>query len=133
MSILTTLLGNQYVQALVVGGLGWVVNKIAGKHTDNKAAKLAALVATCTALMSQYVITEPHKTPEEVKVALMGIIAIQFTKAGIYESDRVLYQPLIDKVVNEALEKWVKLHPSPASLTMPITKRLETVPHTAAV
>ena len=74
--------------------------------------------------MTQYVITEPNKTPEQVKTALKGIVAIQFANAGIY--DRTLFQPLIDKAISAGLEQWVKLHPNPGSLTMPITRKLET-------
>lgn len=132
-TILTTLLANQYVQALIVGGAGWVASKIAGKHIDNKAAKVAALLATCASLMTQYVITEPNKTPEQVKTALKGIVAIQFAAAGIYEEQRALFQPLIDKAISAGLEQWVKLHPNPSSLTMPITKQLEMRQDVAAV
>lgn len=124
-AIFATLLANPYVQGVIVAGAGWAVQKIAGKHIDNKAAKVAALLATCAALMTQYVITEPNKTPEEVKSALKGIVAIQFAQAGIYEKDRALFQPLIDKAISEGLTQWVKLHPNPSSLTMPITSKLD--------
>ena len=37
MWLISSLLDNPYVQTLIVGGVGWVVNKAFGKRADSKA------------------------------------------------------------------------------------------------
>jgi hypothetical protein len=123
--MIATLLTNPLVVSTLLAGLGWVTNKIVGAKKDSTAAKVAAALATSTALMAQFVLTEPSsKTPTEMITAFKGIIAIQFAKVDISDLARALAQPLIDKAIAEAVTQWVKLHPTPASLTMPITKTL---------
>jgi hypothetical protein len=118
------LLSNQYLVTLAVGGLSWLVHRAFGKRADSKAANLTAALATASALMAQYCLTEPSKTPEQAIAAFKGIVAVQLAKAGIYEADRAKYQVLIDVAISAAVTQWVKAHPSPSALTMPITSRV---------
>jgi hypothetical protein len=125
MTMLATLLTNPLVVSTLLAGLGWIGNKIIGTKKDTTAGKVATALATSVALMTQFVLTEPaSKTPEEMIRAFKGIVAIQFSPAKVDISDlaRAAAQPLIDKAIAEAVTEWVRLHPAPASLTMPIAK-----------
>lgn len=124
MSIITTLLNNPFVQGVLVGGVGWLANKVMGKRANTKAGKVTAALATSAAIMTQFALTEAGKTPKEMLVAFHGVVAIQFAKVGIYEKDLAPYQPLIDMAIAKAITEWVKHHPAPLALTMPITETL---------
>jgi hypothetical protein len=125
MSILGTLLNNPFVQTLIVGGAGWLANKIMGKRADTKAGKATAALAAAVAQMAQVALTEPGKSAKEMVSAFKGIVAIRFGAAGFDEKARAPYQPLIDAAIAKAVEQWVKHHPAPASLTMPVWARLQ--------
>jgi hypothetical protein len=123
-TLVTPLLSNPEVQAVLVGGVLWLVNKMLGKRKDTKAGKALTAIAIASEQMLQYGLTEPNKTPTEVLIAFKGIAAIQFAKVGFTESDRAPYQPLIDAAISKAVTLWVKAHPDKTALTMPITKTL---------
>lgn len=125
MSILGTLLNNPFVQGLIVGGAGWLANKITGKRADTKAGKAAAALAAAVAQMGQVILTEPGKSAKDMITAFKGIVAIRFGAAGFTESQRAPYQPLIDAAIAKAVEQWVKRHPAPAEVTMPVWARLQ--------
>lgn len=121
---LESLITNPVVFSTLVGGATWLANKILGKRADTKAAKVTTALATSAALMTQYAFTEKDKTPAEVISAFKGIVAIQLAKVGVFEKGRAPYQFLIDAAIAKAVEQWVKAHPSPTALTMPITKQV---------
>lgn len=123
--MLSQLLDNQFVQGILVAGVGWLVNKIAGARKDSTTAKAAAALATSVSLMAQFALTEPNQTPTSLLTAFKGIVAIQFAKVGITEAHRKPFQPMIDAAISRAVTEWVKLHPEPQLLTMPITNRLD--------
>lgn len=122
MSLLSSLLNNPFVQTLVVGGVGWLVNKVMGKRADTKAGKVTAALATASAIMVQLALTEQSKTPAEIVTMFKGVVAVQLAKVGISEAERAKYQPLIDVAISEGVTLWVRHHPNPAALTMPAAK-----------
>jgi hypothetical protein len=124
MSFFTALLENQFVQAVLIGGAGWLVNKIAGRKADTKAGKAANAIATSAALMAQYGLTEQGKTAVEMIRAFQGIVAIQFARVGFTTAQRVLFQPMIDVAISKAVKEWVERHPARTSLVMPIAAML---------
>lgn len=125
-AIITTLLANPYVQGVLVAGGSWVGAKVVKLFGDSKAGKLASTLATAVGLMTQYALTEgADKTAAQMVIAFKGIVAITFAKAGYTEKQRLAFQVVIDVAINKAVTEWVKLHPAPATLTMPITKTLE--------
>jgi hypothetical protein len=124
MSILESLFSNQYVQAVVVGGLGWLVNKIVGKKADTKIGKATNALSTSAALMTQYALTESGKTAVEMIKAFKGIVAIQFGRVGFTEAQRQPFQPLIDAAISKAVKEWIERHPAPTALIMPIAAKL---------
>ncbi len=122
--IVTTLLENPWIQTLLVGWAGWAAKKAFGKRADAKAAKVATALATSAAIMAQMAMSEPGKTEKEMLVAFKGVTAIQFAKAGFTEAQREPYQGPIDLAIAKGIELWVKHHPAPISLTMPVWARL---------
>ncbi len=124
MTALDTLLNNPFVQTLVVGGIGWLVNKAFGKKADSTLAKATSALATSVALMAQFALTETGRTPAAMITAFKGIVAIQFAKVGFTESQRAPYQPLIDAAIAKAVTEWVRGHAAPLALTMPITEKV---------
>lgn len=124
-AIVTTLLENSYVQGILVGGVLWATNKVAGLFGASRAGKLASTLTTAAGLMTQYALTESAgKTAAQMVIAFKGIVAITFAKAGYTEKQRQTFQIAIDLAINKAVTEWVKLHPAPAGLTMPITEKL---------
>lgn len=122
--MIATLFTNPEVQAVLIFGVGWLAKKVIGKRADSRMGRAVTALAISAEQMLQYALTEPGKTPSEVLVAFKGIVAIQFAKVGLYEADRILYQPLIDAAISKAVTSWVKAHPDPTALTMPVTKTL---------
>ncbi len=97
----------------LLGGAVWLGNKVFGKRADTKAAKIAAVLATSSALMAQLVYTAPSSmTVERLILQCKGVVAIQLAKVGIHESDRAPYQPLINRAITEAITKFVAINPS---------------------
>lgn len=123
-AIVTTLLSNPEVQAVAVGGFLWLVNKVLGKRADTKAGKVATALSTSAAIMAQMAMSEPAKTEKEMLVAFKGVVAIQFAKVGFSEAQRAPYQGVIDLAIAEGIKLWVKHHPAPATLTMPVWAKL---------
>lgn len=124
LSIVTTLLENPFIQTFLVGGASWLVKKALGKRADTKAGKVATALATSATIMTQMALTEPTKTEKEMVAAFKGVIAIQFANAGFTEEQRKPYQGLIDLAIAKAVEQWVKHHPAPSTLTMPVWAKL---------
>lgn len=124
MSFLPALFSNPEFQIVALGGLSWLVNKILGKRAETKLGKATSALTVAAAQMTQYALTEKHKSPNEIIAAFKGIVAIQFAKVGFTEAQRAPYQPLIDVAIAKAVEQWVKHHPEPTALTMPVTKTL---------
>lgn len=116
------LLTNPIVFSTLVSGITWLVNKALGKRADAKAAKVTMALATASALMLQYAMTEPNKTPAEVITACKGFVAVQLAKAQVWDTGP--YQLLIDAAISAGVTEWVKRHPSPSSLTMPATAKV---------
>ncbi len=124
MNILTTLLNNPFVQGIIVGGAGWLANKIMGKRADTKAGKATAALAAAVAQMGQIILTEPNKSAKDMIAAFKGIVAIRFGAAGFTEVQRKPYQPMIDAAIAKAVKEWVERHPAPATVTMPVWQKL---------
>lgn len=124
MSIIGELLNNQFVQGIIIAGAGWLVNKIVGAKKTTTAGRAASALAASAALMTQFALTEANKTPTEMIAAFKGIVAIQFARAGFTEAQRAPFQPMIDAAIAKAVTEWVKLHPTPSALTMPITAKV---------
>ncbi len=119
-----TLLENPYIQTVLVTGAGWLVNKIIGKKADTKAGKVTTALTTSAAIMAQMAMSEPTKTEKEMLAAFKGVVAIQFAKAGFTDAQRAPYQGLIDGAIAEGVKQWVKHHPAPSTLSMPIWGKL---------
>ncbi len=126
MTFLAPLLANPEVQAVLVGGFLWLVNKVMGKRADTKAGKVATALTTSAAIMAQMAMSEPGKTEKEMQAAFKGVVAIQFGKAGFTEAQRAKYQGVIDLAIAKGIELWVKYHPAPSTLTMPVWAKLAT-------
>jgi hypothetical protein len=124
MSIITTLLNNPFVQAYLVAGVGWVATKVLGKRANTKLGKATTALATSAAQMAQVAMTEPGRSAQEMVTMFKGIVAIQFAKVGFTEADRKPYQPGIDAAIAKAVKEWIERHPSPASLTVPVTAKV---------
>lgn len=122
MAFLEIILNNPFVQGILVGGAGWLVNKVLGKRADTKAGKVTAALATSSAIIAQLALTEPHKTPAEFIVMAKGVVAVQLAKVGLTDADRTKYQPLIDAAIAQGVALWVKAHPTPTALKMPASK-----------
>ena len=118
------LLKNPIVFSTLVSLGSWLAHKVLGKRADNKLARVTGALATAAGLMTQYVLTEPNKTPEEVIRAFKGIVSLQLAQVQIYEADRAPFQYLIDQAITKAVTFWTERHPAPSSLTMPITAKL---------
>ncbi len=112
------------VMPTLIGGLTWLVNKALGRRADTKLGKATAALAAAVAQMTQVALTEPGKTAKEMIVVFKGIVAIRFAAAGFDEKQRAPYQPLIDAAIAKAVEQWVKHHPAPSTLTMPVWAKL---------
>ncbi len=107
------LLTDPLVFSTLLGGATWLANKVFGKKAETKAAKVAAAIATSSALMVQLVYTAPSSmTVERLILQCKGVVAIQLAKVGITESNRAPYQPLIDRAIAEAIAKFVSFNPS---------------------
>lgn len=118
-----TILKDPTVIATILGGVGWILNKIRTTKKDNKTVQAMAALASSIAMMTQFTLTEPDtKTPEEMIRMFKGIVAVQFANAKIY--DLTSWQPLIDKAIAEAVTEWVERHPRPTTLKMPIVAKV---------
>jgi ammonia channel protein AmtB len=87
--------------------------------------KVTTALSTSAAIMAQMAMSEPNKSEKEMVAAFKGVVAIQFAKAGFSEVQRAPYQGLINLAIAKAVEQWVKHHPAPATLTMPVWARLQ--------
>jgi hypothetical protein len=112
------------VMPTLIGGLTWLVNKALGRRADTKLGKATAALAAAAAQMTQVILTEPGKSAKDMVTAFKGIVAIRFAAAGFDEKSRAPYQPLIDAAIAKAVEQWVKRHPDPSVLTMPVWAKL---------
>lgn len=107
---MTELLKNEYFWMAVVGAGGWLWRHIVGKRVDTRAAKVAAALAEAAALCLQLVYTAPPEmTVERMIVQAKGVVAMRLADVGVFEADRAPFQKLIDKVVAEAVAKFVEL------------------------
>ena len=125
-SLITMLFTTPEGQAALTLGVGWLVKKVLGKRADTKLGKATQAATTSAAIMAQMALSEPNKTEKEMIAAFKGVIAIQFAQAGFTEEQRKPYQGLIDLTIAKAVEQWVKHHPKPSTLTMPIWAKLAT-------
>lgn len=124
MGLLLSLLKNPIVTGLITEGIEWGIGKIHGAKATSLPARATAALGEAAAIMTQFAITEPAETTaEQMILKFKGIVAITFAKAKIYESDRVLFQPLIDRAIAEAVTQWMKLHPTRTS-PPPIARKL---------
>jgi hypothetical protein len=116
MGIIETLLGNPAIQTLLVGGLGWLVNKVRGERKDSRTRQFSAAMLEAVALGGQALLVEQFPTRDALVIRLKGIVAVTLAKAKIYEKQRAPFQPLIDAAIAELVERWTKAHPTPSEL-----------------
>ena len=122
--IITTLLGNEAVQALLLLGVGWVANKVRTTHNTTVADRARNALVQAAEWMAQLAITEHGKSADQMIIMFKGCVARAFADAKFTEAERAKYAPMIKAAISIAMTQWTKAHPKPKEIDLPIARAL---------
>jgi len=113
-----------WAAAFVTGLVTYIGHKLWSRASDKQKQIVNAALDEARAIISTLVLTaKPGTTVEQIEIYAKGAIAIQLAKRGI-DPKNPLVSALTAKLVAEAIEQFVHLHPDKPSVVMPMAKKL---------